>query len=78
MFYGRITCNRLWIHVIMIECEWIEDVWVFDMMNIIMWIDVRLLGEMWVWNFIRFFEVLNVDDDYVDDSFGYDYLMNVW
>jgi len=22
------------------------------MMNIIMWIDVRLLGEMWIWNFI--------------------------
>jgi len=38
----------------MIECERIDDVWVFDMVNIIMWIDVRLLDELWNWNFIRF------------------------
>jgi len=46
----------------MIECEWIYDVWVFDKMNIIMWIDARFLGELWIWNFIRFLEVLNNDD----------------
>ena len=62
MFYGWITCGRLWIHVNMIECEWIYDVWVFDKMNIIMWIDARFLGELWIWNFIRFLEVLNNDD----------------
>jgi len=28
ILYGRITCKRLWIHVSMIECEWIDDEWV--------------------------------------------------
>jgi hypothetical protein len=35
-------------------------------MNIIMWIDVCPWGELWNWNFIVFFEMLNV----YDDSFG--------
>ena len=26
MFYDRITSSRLWIHVSMIECEWIDMV----------------------------------------------------
>jgi len=25
---------------------------VFNVMNIIMWIVVRLLGEMWIWNLV--------------------------
>jgi len=47
-------------------------------MNIKMWIDVCLLGEMWTWNFIRFFEMLNVDDEYKDDYFGDYKFMNWW
>ncbi len=68
MCYSWITCSRLWIHVNMIECEWIDDVWVFDMVNTIMWIDVRLFGVLWIWNFIRFLEVLNDDNDDDDDD----------
>jgi len=40
----RITCNWLCIHDDMIE--WINDDSVFNMLNVMMWLDVCLLCEM--------------------------------
>ena len=50
----------------------------FDMLNIIMWIDVYLLGELWIWNFICFLEVLNDDNDDDDDDDDVELLYAKW
>jgi len=39
---------------------WFLGVWYGAYHNVV---DVRLLGELWIWNFIRFLEVLINDDD---------------
>jgi len=57
--------------------EWwgVNDDWMFNMMNVMKWLVVRLLCKRWFWNIIVFFEVIVVDDDYVDDFIDDDLLM---
>jgi len=80
MSYGRITCKRLWIHVNMIECEWVYNVWMFNWMDVVMLSIGRILWRMWFWNFMFYkmivdwliMMVINYVDEFlhaIDDDF---------